>query len=847
MFQLTSHSIVQFVSLIVYAILISSILYSKRVRLKKLFSLFLVAAAGMSLVSLLMNLRLPYEQIVFWKMLVPLFATWAVVTYAHFITAFTDRDTSNVVRVGYVWLAVAFTIAAFGYFTQGLSLLENDIATAFFGRLVDSLVFVNALIAATMVYFLVISLKSASDPEARNRSAYLLAGLGFMMLAIIIGYIVQDKNNTASIIGNTINAVLITYILLRYRLLDVQVVVKKWMVYTGVTVCVTVAYLALLLGLSNMLRLLPPQLGIPATIIMVILFAYFFNWVKAALDKFADRILYGNRYIHRQMLLNFAGKMSKFINMKELASALVGPLAKAIRAKQVGLLLPTQDHYTAKYVASLAYDEQIEPLTLRKDSPLIRWLAEYGIPLIRETVDINPDFRKLSKEDRDALDESQTELLCPIISKGKLLGILSSSKKQPHGNYSRDDIDLVTMLARESAVAIENAQIYASVKEKANTDELTGLCNHRYFQECLNAQIEACSRSSDDFALLFIDLDFFKTYNDIYGHILGDEILRDFGRLISSSIRDTDIGARYGGDEFAAILLHSSVDGAVAVAERIRQRWEDQMQKKGITLTCSIGVACWRLDGVIRGKIIHEADKALYRAKQAGGNQVCVAGKSDDIELELPETASKPDNVIAVDNIVYALAATVDARDHYTYGHSKMVAKYATEIAEVIGYSKEGIQRIRSAALLHDIGKLNLPDSILTKRDPLNDEEWEIIKHHPEMGVSILKYIVGLRGCIDAVLFHHERYDGLGYPRGLKGNDIPMDARIMSISDSFDAMTSERGYKKRSMTEEEALQELENCAGSQFDPELVEVFIGIRRKSQMMDSALERVLYNGTR
>jgi putative nucleotidyltransferase with HDIG domain len=202
----------------------------------------------------------------------------------------------------------------------------------------------------------------------------------------------------------------------------------------------------------------------------------------------------------------------------------------------------------------------------------------------------------------------------------------------------------------------------------------------------------------------------------------------------------------------------------------------------------------------------------------------------------------KPDNNLAVDNIVYALAATVDARDHYTYGHSKAVSKYATELADTVGYTKEGIKRIRAAALLHDIGKLNLPDSILTKREPLTDDEWKMIKHHPDLGVGIIKYIVGLRGCIDAVLFHHERYDGTGYPRGLKEKDIPLDARIMAIADAYDAMLSERRYKKRKMSEEEAIMELEQCAGTQFDPELVEAFVGLRKKSLTLVLEIENDL-----
>lgn len=578
---------------------------------------------------------------------------------------------------------------------------------------------------------------------------------------------------------------------------------------------------------------------------LAFLFIGIFYGVKTALGRGAYKLFSKKRYLYRQILLDFTGNIGSITSIKDIAEALMGPIARALHVNQVGLMLPVKDHYITRYMVKLNEGENVFPLTLQTNSALIRWMSSEGKPVLKRNKESALQLGMLSGEERKAFDAAGVEVLCPIISKHRLLGVLVLGQKYPRGRYSRRDIDLITILARQAAVAVENAQIYASAREKADTDELTGMRNHRYFQESLNRAIEESAVSGDDFALLLIDLDLFKIYNDIYGHILGDEILKDFGRFIKSTIRSTDIGARYGGDEFACLLFKTNSQGAKKVAERIRRKMETYMEQKGNVVTCSIGIAGWRSDGVTRDKIVEAAARALSQAKRSGGNRVCLAGKVDAAEGIKPEKHRKTAGDKAFESVVYALAATVDTRDHYTFGHSKAVSRYAAELAQAAGYSKEAIQGIRSAGLLHDIGKLNLPDSILAKRDPLTDKEWDMIKHHPEVGARILEYVAGLQGCLDAVLYHHERYDGKGYPRGLKGEDIPLDARIMAIADSYDAMISERGYKEKKSAEE-AIEELKVCSGTQFDPDLVRKFIKIRQKSLTPVIELDDALLSGS-
>jgi len=344
----------------------------------------------------------------------------------------------------------------------------------------------------------------------------------------------------------------------------------------------------------------------------------------------------------------------------------------------------------------------------------------------------------------------------------------------------------------------------------------------------LDEEIARCSRFGEIFSLFILDLDLFKAYNDIHGHPEGDEILRLTSKQIKNSIRVVDIGFRYGGDEFVVILPHTSLDGARKVAERVRKGIEAVMDSKGAIITCSIGIASWPTDGVMREDVIRAADTALYYAKQTGRNRTTLA--SEVVLTEVLRMESESDSKKAILSTIYALAATVDAKDHHTYGHSKKVAQYATRIAEALGYPKERVESIRAAALLHDIGKIGISDQLLRKPGPLSTEEWEPIHAHPNLGVAIVKHVDRLKGSLAAIQYHHERYDGTGYPTGLKGDNIPLDARILAIADAYDAMTSPRPYRNKELTPEQALEELKRCAGTQFDVGIVDVFFRINEQ-----------------
>jgi diguanylate cyclase (GGDEF)-like protein len=409
----------------------------------------------------------------------------------------------------------------------------------------------------------------------------------------------------------------------------------------------------------------------------------------------------------------------------------------------------------------------------------------------------------------------------PLSVTDRTIGSLILASRKPNA-YSRRQIQLLEKVALQIAAPIENAQLYARVEQKSRLDELTGLFNRRHFEERLKEEVSRHSRYGDVFSIFMLDLDNFKTYNDVYGHPAGDILLSHIGEIIRSSVRDADQAFRYGGDEFVVILPQTARDDAYVVAERVREQVAGEMEKKSLTVTCSIGLASYPADGVISEDLITGADTALYYAKWTGGNRTYLSSKVLSEPVDNGGVHGKRDGLSAV----YSLVSVVEARDPYIYGHSRRVNTYAVALAEAIGLSPDEVSKVSTAALLHDIGKIGIPDKVLNKKGGLNEEDWRAVKTHPRLGANIISNIPNLVPCVSIVLNHHERWDGGGYPEGLKGEEIPIEARILAIADSFEAMTSARPYRP-ALSHEEVVEELRQGAGTQFDPKLVEVFIGI--------------------
>jgi diguanylate cyclase (GGDEF)-like protein/putative nucleotidyltransferase with HDIG domain len=411
----------------------------------------------------------------------------------------------------------------------------------------------------------------------------------------------------------------------------------------------------------------------------------------------------------------------------------------------------------------------------------------------------------------------------PLIVDDDVIGSLIVASQYPNG-YSQSHLDLLEQLAGQIGAPIEHSRRYAEAQRMARIDELTSLLNRRSLDEILNGEVGRHSRYGGVLSLIILDLDSMKNVNDCYGHLAGDKLLKQIGSILKITIRSADQAFRYGGDEFAVLLPQTSIDDALHVAERIRLQVSSET-KGDIPTTASLGLASWPTDGITSDEIVTAADAALYQAKRSGGNR-SQRYQTTSLMSNYTEVNAPINQDSEALSTIYFMAAAVDARDRYTGDHSRKVNKYALAMAKALNLDPLETNRISACALLHDIGKVGISDEILIKPDKLNEDEWKAIKSHPQVGATIASHVRQLGPYIPGILYHHERYDGKGYPEGIKGDEIPLEARILAVADAFAAMTSDRSHSN-AISYEEAIEEIKKGSCTQFDPNLVDVFLSI--------------------
>ncbi|HXY51338.1 MAG TPA: diguanylate cyclase [Terriglobales bacterium] len=454
------------------------------------------------------------------------------------------------------------------------------------------------------------------------------------------------------------------------------------------------------------------------------------------------------------------------------------------------------------------------------------------------------------------LPESRSVLCIPIAYGESLLGVLNVESQEEKA-FSPQDLLIMNTLADLLATALHNAFVFQKLQQQSITDGLTGVKTRRFFWESLSSEWKRASRSGRPFSVVLVDLDKFKEVNDTLGHLEGDLVLARVGRLLEQRCRQSNVVARYGGDEFIILMPETGMEQAQTLAERLRQWLAQDPTLSEHHITGSFGVASFPMHGFSVEDIIRVADACMYESKHAGGNRVSTAEEIVDGETfatqrqkisgyiegflqrertgpehlaELVNTLKKlcgsdaDCNVQLLRESIEALTRAAESREYHSSGHGDMVARHTEIIARALHLPPDELAELVYAARVHDVGKIFVPERILARTGPLTEDEYERIKMHAQAGAAIISTIPGCQMLQVAVAHHHEAFDGSGYPNGLRGEQIPLWARIVGLADAYVNLTTDRSFAP-AMSSDQALGELEKMSGTRFDGMLVRILI----------------------
>lgn len=422
-------------------------------------------------------------------------------------------------------------------------------------------------------------------------------------------------------------------------------------------------------------------------------------------------------------------------------------------------------------------------------------------------------------------------------------------------SMAADESERVNNRLREMADELSGqnrtlAESNEALEQMATRDGMTGLANHRAFQERLKEELARATRQKHELALALIDVDFFKQYNDHYGHPAGDDVLRSIARLLQETTRNGDLAARYGGEEFALLLPFVDRTEATSILERLREA-VSTFPFKHRRVTLSIGLCMASEECHLPEQMVDQSDKALYAAKSRGRNQLVVAsdissrdeGRQGKFDLTSPMgygsvlVAGLQYHPQALSHepqcaLIAGLLATLELKEPKTRGNAQRVMWFAMRLAEEavkrgdISMSPTGLRALGFGSLLHDIGVLGISDTVLASMEPFNADQRAQIEKHPAIGADLVRKFPGLNPAVPHILHHHERWDGKGYPNRLKGEKIPLGARLLTYADAYNAMSTDRPYAPKK-SHAEICEEFRSLAGKQFDPTLLEAFLAI--------------------
>ena len=740
---------------------------------------------------------------------------------------------------GGVLLATWAVNTATGFFLaapESIPLADGTVTFVYHTRWTAALLFMILVVLAG--HMAVLLLRHLHTNElSRQQFIPIAVGILFLFAGHSLIFLPVFEGIPADILSGVFNALCILYALYRRHLFRLTLLISRGSCYTLSAAASVLLFANLLNPISHFLQVHVPILADYQQLVVSLFFTLATVVIYQAMKLFLDNVFVREEINQSESIKAFSVAISRSLEIDQILEHILDILQGTIGPEKVYILIA--DAKRSGYdlaLSSSPLDSKV--FRMQADHPVVEWFQNNEECLLMQDFRRTMLYKSMWEKEKKLLEDMDVQCLAPLRDDDNLVGILMLTKRSNNRRYSFGDISMLSSIGSIGSIAVKNSRLYGRAFIEARTDELTGLYNRKYFHELLEQEYE--KNRGGSLALAMLNIDDFKLYNQLYGNIEGDIALRKIAEIAKGCVGENGHVARYSGKVFAVILPKYDLRLAHLMADNIRKQvvglgraHKDYALR---TLTMSGGVAAIPYSANNPRELIEHADMATFHVKRNGKNTV-MAYTNGDYALERTRNAIKSGGThesaySEYESTINALTAAIDAKDHYTFNHSKNVAYYATKLAKACNMNADYVQMIHEAALLHDIGKIAIAEHILNKPGQLTLEELEIMKGHVEQSIDMIRFLPSLDYVIPAVIGHHERYDGKGYPRGLSGEDIPVSARILCIADSFDAMISSRIYKE-GYSVEHTLCILEEEGGRQFDPVLVISFVELVRSGEI--------------
>ena len=813
------------IALFCYVFMLLLMLAARRNKIANSFLILLIAMICWTGGSLFMrNLIWPGYR--FWYH-VSLFGLFALpFGYYRFITEFAGKTKkSGSIFYGVLYLLLFAVNVPHGFLLAPPELVKTGEKLSFVYRTNWHVILLFAAGGLTVIHVLSVLLHFCRKNRTMGKQFQpIILGICFLFAGQIALLIPAFSGFPIDILGGLVNAFLILYALIRRRLFQLRLLASEGLCYGVGLLLNFVLYFNLSPYIADALQQILPQTSNYYSLVFSVCFLGTAMFLAFVWREIMKNVFVKEELQQAEDLKNFSAAVSRSLCVQDILDEIIHVIRRTVQVEGIYICIQElqSGDYLMKYSDGPLDDRSFR---LKKDNPMVCWLKKSEGILMRE-FRTTVEYKAMWEAEKKQLRDQKIEACIGLKDDEDLVGVLLLGEKKGHKKLDNNDLKLLNSIASVASIAIKNARLYEQTYYEARTDELTGLLNRKYFTEVLNEEFEKNKEGS--LALVILNLDDFKLYNQLYGTKQGDETLKQVGRIIQASVGDNGYVARYTGKEFAVLLPKYDVYAAKNLTESIQkqifamnQHSEDCTLK---VLTVSAGISAAPYAARTVGELLENVDMAVYHVKRNGKNGIKVFDTLIQEKLSAKEGQTDHEHIYQeYESTIYALTAAINTKDHYTFQHSKNVAYYATELAKALNLNSDVIEIVRQAALLHDIGKIGIPESILNKPGRLTDDEYDVIKGHVEASIGIIRHLPSLDYVIPAVIGHHERYDGKGYPRRIAGENIPLTARILCVADSFDAMTSKRCYKD-GIPVERVLKILREEEGRQFDPKLARVF-----------------------